>query len=172
MKKSIGIILLIISMVLLVLGLTFPFMTINFDFKMKGLLGLFNSGAAEQFSKTYSIPDVMRILFKHGYYFVGSLIGFFAVIIPAIKTILTTIFLFNQKSGLYKFINIIGKFAMADIFCVGVLIAFLYTKYNQGLDLQIKAEIESGYYFFASYVIINIIALILLKPAKQPHNIL
>jgi len=167
MKKNIGIALLIISLVLLALGLIFPFMTLNFDFKMKGLLGMFNSGAAEQFNKTYSIPQVMKILFKNGYYFVGSLIGFFAVIIPLLKTTLTGIYLFNKKPGLYKFINLIGKFAMADIFCIGVLIAFLYTKYNQGMDLQIKATIESGYYFFAMYVIVNIIALSLLKPGKE-----
>jgi paraquat-inducible protein A len=167
MKKAIGLVLLLTSLICLVFGLVYPFMTFDFNFKMEGLLSMFGSGLSKELTKTYSIPEVMKLLFKHGYYFVGILIGLFAVVIPVLKTILTFIFLFTKKPGLYKFIGAIGKFAMADVFCVGIFIAFLYTQFNQGMKVEIVANIESGYYFFVAYVILNIISVILLKPTNQ-----
>ncbi len=167
MKKALGLSLLLVSLILLVLGLMYPFMTFDFEFQMEGLLSMFGSGLSKELTKTYSIPEVMKLLFKHGYYFVGILIGLFAVVIPILKTLLTLIFLFTKNMRLYKFISAMGKFAMADVFCVGIFIAFLYTQFNQGMKVKIVADIEQGYYFFASYVILNIIALMLLKPKAQ-----
>jgi uncharacterized paraquat-inducible protein A len=105
----------------------------------------------------------MKMLFKEKQYFVGVLIGLFAVVIPIIKTGLTLGFLYTKNNRLYKFIGTIGKFAMADVFCIGVFIAFLYTRFNQAL----KANIEVGYYWFAAYVILNIVAIMLLKPDSK-----
>lgn len=168
MKKIIGIILLIISLVFLALGLLYPFMTLKFEFAMSGIFSAFmGSGMEKELNKTYSIPQVMNLLFKHGYHVVALLIGLFAVVIPIIKTIMTFILLFNSNKKLYNFIGHIGKFAMADVFCVGVLIAFLYTSFNQGVKVKIMADIELGYYFFTAYVLLNIISLFLLKPKEK-----
>lgn len=173
MKRTFGIIFLIISLVFLVLGLYYPFMTIKIEVEMGsqgGFLGnLIGGSIADQFNKTtsYNIIQAMKMLFEHKQYFVGILIGLFAVFLPVLKTIMSFLFLFdkdkdrNQK--LYNFMGVIGKFAMADVFCVGVFVAFLYTRFNQSL----KADIEIGYYYFTIYVILNIISLILLKPKKQ-----
>lgn len=167
MKRTIGVFLLLTSLVFLVLGLIYPFMTFDFEFQMEGLLSMFGSGLSKELTKTYNIPEVMKLLFKNGYYFVGTLIGLFAVVIPILKTILIFVFLFNKKKGLYKFISFIGKFAMADVFCVGIFIAFLYTQFNQGMKVKIVADIEMGYYYFVTYVILNIISVILLKPSSD-----
>jgi uncharacterized paraquat-inducible protein A len=167
MKKKIGILLLLTSLVFMVLGLMYPFMTFDFEFQMEGLLSMFGSGLSKELTKTYSIPEVMKLLFKNGYYFVGTLIGLFAVVIPILKAILTFVFLFNKNLKLYSFISFIGKFAMADVFCVGIFIAFLYTQFNQGMKVKILADIEIGYYYFVTYVILNIISVILLKPTTQ-----
>lgn len=169
MKRSIGIVLLLISLVFLTFGLIFPFMTIKIEVQMPGeggfLGNLLGGSIADQFNKTmsYSIPEAMKMLFEHKQYFVGVLIGLFAVVLPITKTILSFFFLFNKSQKLYNFMGFIGKFAMADVFCVGVFIAFLYTKFNQSL----KADIEIGYYYFTTYVILNIISLILLKPKTK-----
>lgn len=168
MKKAIGLILLLISLVCLILGLIYPFMTITIEVDMGGkggFLGSLIGGAvADQFNKrtSYNIPQAMRMLFEQHQYFVGVLIGLFAIVLPIGKTILSFIYLYNKKHKLHRFIESIGKFAMADVFCVGVFIAFLYTRFNQAL----KADIEIGYYWFATYVILNIISVILLKPSK------
>ena len=173
MKRSIGLILLLISLVFLVLGLIYPFMTIKIEVDMGNqggfLGGLIGGSIADQFNKTmsYNIIQAMKMLFEHKQYFVGILIGLFAVLLPILKTILSIIFLFDKdpdrKMKLFNLMGTFGKFAMADVFCVGVFVAFLYTRFNQSL----KADIEIGYYYFTIYVILNIISLILLKPIKQ-----
>jgi len=174
MKKTFGLLLLIFSLLCLVLGLVFPFMTIAIEVNIGGSGGggflgsLFGGTIEDQFNKkmTYSIPEAMKMLFKHEQYFVGVLIGLFAVVLPITKTILTLIMLINKSTRLHAFINAIGKFAMADVFCIGIFIAFLYTKFNESL----KADIEKGYYWFAAYVILNIIAVLLLKPKKTTKH--
>ena len=169
MKRTLGLALLLISLVCLVAGLINPFMTIIIEVDMGGKGGflgnLIGGSIADQFNKrmSYSIPEAMKMLFKEKQYFVGVLIGLFAVVIPIIKTGLTLGFLYSKNNKLYQFIGTIGKFAMADVFCIGVFIAFLYTRFNQAL----KANIEVGYYWFAAYVILNIVAIMLLKPDSK-----
>jgi uncharacterized paraquat-inducible protein A len=169
MKKTVGITLLLISLFCLVMGLLNPFMTFTIEVDMGGnggfLGNLIGGSIADQFNKkmTYSIPQAMQMLFEQKQYFVGVLIGLFAVVLPVVKTIGTGVFLINKNQRLYRFMSGMGKFAMADVFCVGVFIAFLYTRFNQSL----KADIEPGYYWFAMYVILNICSLLLLQPKKQ-----
>ncbi len=168
MKKTIGLILLLISLVFLVMGLVSPFMTFTIEVDMGGKGGFFGnliSGAIEdQVNKkrTYNIPQAMKMLFKNHQYFVGLLVGLFAVYIPILKTLLCFLYLYEKNEQLYNFMSTLGRFAMADVFCVGVFIAFLYSRFNQ----SIKADIEIGYYWFATYVLLNIISVILLKPSE------
>lgn len=169
--KPFGILLFIVSLIFLGMGLIHPFMTFKIDIQMDGggIVGaFFGNSIAEKFNKTvsYNIPQAMEMLFKYEMYFVSILIGLFAVVIPTIKTILTLIFLFNGKKSLYKTATFIGKFAMADVFCVGIIIAFLYTSFNKVLT----ANLEVGFYYFATYVILNIIAMLLIKPIKKERH--
>jgi hypothetical protein len=71
MKKTIAILLLVTSLVFLVMGLTYPFMTFKIDIKMDtgggGIIGsFFGNSIAEKFNKTvtYNIPQIMEMLFK------------------------------------------------------------------------------------------------------------
>ena len=167
MKKIVGFIILAVSLVFFVMGLIAPFMTFKIDIQMDGggfFGNLLGDSIADKLNKTvsYNIPQAMKMLFEHNMYFVGFLVGFFAIVIPVTKTILTMVYLFNKRKKVYNIISFIGKFAMADVFCVGVMIAFLYTSFNKVLT----ARIEMGFYYFASYVILNIIALILLKSSR------
>src|ERR1700741_1936550 len=101
MKKKLGLILLLISLVFLVMGLIYPFMTIKIEVQMDGQGGFLGSliggSIAEQFNKTtsYNIIQAMQMLFEHKQYFVGILIGLFAVVLPIVKTILCFVFLYN-----------------------------------------------------------------------------
>src|SRR5688572_15768500 len=148
MKRTIGFFVWIVSLVFLVAGLILPFMTFKVEIKMKeggGLLGAFMGPSfLEQFnnSYTYNIPELMESLYRNKMYLVGTLIGLFAVVIPIIKSVLTVIYLINKKQGLYNFNNFIGKFAMADVFCVGVVLAFLYGNFKNITTVRL----ENGYY--------------------------
>jgi hypothetical protein len=169
-----GLFVLAIALVLYVAGITTPFMAFEIHFKMDdmanipfigGLLG----GLEEKMNKTitYTIFEAIEALLKNGQLFVAFLLGFFGVVIPIIKTLLTLVMLLFYKRkfahGLHRVINFMGKFAMADVFTVGIFIAFLYTKFDQ----PIKANIRDGYYYFAGYCLLSIIANLLIRLPKK-----
>lgn len=169
--KPFGILLFIVSLIFLGMGLINPFMTFKIDIQMDGggIVGaFFGNSIAEKFNKTvsYNIPQAMEMLFNYKMYFVSILIGLFAVVIPSIKTVVTMIYLFNGNKKLYKLATFIGKFAMADVFCVGIIIAFLYTSFNKVLT----ANLEVGFYYFATYVLLNIVAMLFIKPLKKEKH--
>jgi paraquat-inducible protein A len=59
---------------------------------------------------------------------------------------------FNRRKSVLKFVNLISKWSMADVFVVGVFIAFLSLQSNK----NISAELHSGFYYFLSYCVISI----------------
>ena len=97
-------------------------------------------------------------LYNMGNYPVAFTILLFSVIIPAIKTLsLLMLSIFEKQKFAQKFVMFfkhLGKWSMADVFVVSLLLVFLST----GSTDVSKAEIEIGLYFFMSYVIFSIIA--------------
>lgn len=165
-----GLVLLALSLVLYVVGITTPFMSFTVSFDMGemqdipfigGLLG----GMQEKMTKTltYTIFEAITNLIKNDKVFVAFLIGFFGVFVPLLKTLLTLLMLllYKRKAGrvLHRIVHLIGRFAMADVFTVGIFIAFLYTQSNE----FIKADVKDGYYFFAGYCLLSIVAHALIK---------
>ena len=61
----------------------------------------------------------------------------------------------RNSGALYKFVGLIGKWSMADVFVVGVFLAFLATKNNEAIN----AELEIGFYYFTAYCIVSIIGI-------------
>lgn len=173
-----GLALLILSLVLYVIGITTPFMSFTISFDMKEMMdmpfiGGLLSGMQEKMTKTikYTIFEAIKALIKNDQVFVAFLLGFFGVFIPILKTLLTTIMLIFYKKpfakGIQKFNGLIAKFAMADVFTVGIFIAFLYTKFNQ----FIKADIKDGYYFFVGYCLLSIVSGMMIKlPEKTKES--
>ena len=94
---------------------------------------------------------------------VAILILLFSVIVPIIKAILLLIVLFTKnlatRKNLYGFVRAIGKWSMADVFVVGVFLAFLATKSNDGFH----AEIHQGFYYFLAYCLISLISIQVMK---------
>jgi uncharacterized paraquat-inducible protein A len=60
---------------------------------------------------------------------------------------------------LYLLVRSISKWSMADVFAVGVLIAFLAGRATQGLD----AVPGRGFYYFVSYCLLSNFAFQLLR---------
>ena len=85
-------------------------------------------------------------------YFIATMVGLFSVIVPLIKSIAVYISLFYKKS--LKIINFIGKWSMADVFIVALLLANLTLNTDEYTD----ANMQIALYFFAMYVIFSIIA--------------
>ena len=60
---------------------------------------------------------------------------------------------------LFIFVRSISKWAMSDVFTVGVYVAFLAAKATDNMD----ARIEPGFYWFAGYCLVSLLALQVMK---------
>ena len=94
---------------------------------------------------------------------VAFLILFFSVMVPFIKALVLMIALFTkrlrQRVNMFRFVRAIGKWSMADVFVVGVFIAFLATKSNS----TITSELHNGFYYFTGYCLISLAAVQIMK---------
>ena len=77
---------------------------------------------------------------------------------PFIKAALLGVILAIKAAGpryrLYLFVRSISKWAMADVFAVGVFIAFMASKAIDNLD----AVIGTGFYYFVGYCLVSNVA--------------
>jgi len=148
-KISVG--LTLVSMALLVPGLSEPALTITAS------LTIFNK-SQEIFRQTQNIVQAVRSLYESGNLFVAGLVLLFSIVVPFIKAALLAVILSTKSLAtryrLFLFVRSVSKWAMADVFVVGVFIAFLAAKATDNLD----AVIGSGFYFFAGYCLISNLA--------------
>jgi uncharacterized paraquat-inducible protein A len=107
---------------------------------------------------TQSILKTIETLNENNNALVAFLILLFSVIVPVFKAVSLLSVLLIKKlrnhSRLHKFIALISKWSMADVFVVGVFIAFLSTKSNEALE----AKLGTGFYWFLAYCLISIAA--------------
>ena len=110
-----------------------------------------------------SIIGTIKSLHKGNNTFVAGLILLFSIIIPVLKAIMLLLALFsrnlNLKNRLHKLVSLIGKWSMADVFVVGVMIAFLATR----SDDNIHAAVHEGFYYFLAYCLISILSYQVMK---------
>jgi hypothetical protein len=125
-------------------------------------------GKMYAFHQNKSIMDVIGILFQHNNYVVAIAILLFSVVVPAMKLSLTVLVVINNKvrhnKAIVWLVNNIGKWSMADVMVVSILLAMLaLNSMSTGIELETTALL--GLYFFLSYVIVAIISSMLLKRA-------
>ncbi len=168
-RNIIAFTLIIASLVCLYPGLTEPMLSIRIAAQIP-LLGDF-----ELFERTQSIIQAIRALYDYDNALVATLILLFSVIIPVLKAILLLIVLGFKKwrfrRHVYRFVAAIGKWSMADVFVVGVFLAYLATSSEE----SISAEIFEGFYYFTAYCIISILGIQIMdlrdiKKTLSPYN--
>lgn len=139
----------IVSLALLVPGLRSDALTIT------ATMPLFKKPL---FEETQSILRAARRLYDSKNYFVAGLVVFFSVVVPFIKAaLLLAIFAARSqavKHRIYLFTRSISKWAMADVFAVGVFIAFMAGNALDNLD----AKLHPGYYYFVAYCLVSNLA--------------
>lgn len=151
-KKIVILSLLFISLICLIFGLIAPILRI-ITYKDIPLLGY----TVFQF-QSKAISSSIQELFASGNHIVALLILLFSVLIPIIKTIvmfaITLRFDLFAHPKIFNLIKHIGKWSMADVFVVSLLLAYF------GLDKEgfTEAELQIGLYFFVGYVILSMIA--------------
>ena len=92
-------------------------------------------------------------------YIFSFLILLFSIMIPVFKGIIILwVFGFGnnqQKRVAHGFVFRIGRWSMADVFAVGVFIAYLGGVAMESLD----AILEPGFYYFTAYCIVSLLSL-------------
>ncbi len=107
------------------------------------------------FEETQSILRAVERLYESKNYFVAGLVVLFSVVVPFVKAALFAAILAiksaAQKHRLYLFTRSISKWAMADVFAVGIFIAFLAGNALDNMD----AKIGQGFYYFVAYCLLS-----------------
>jgi paraquat-inducible protein A len=155
-RNRIATVLTIISLMLLVPGLREPMLTITASIELLGT-------KREVFRQTQSILQAVRSLRDSGNLFVAGLILLFSVLVPFLKSIAFFVILGLRKSAsrqrLFDVVRSFSKWSMADVFVVGVFIAFLAAVATDNLD----AKLERGFYYFVAYCLVSNLAFQLLE---------
>lgn len=138
----------IVSLALIVPGLRSDAMTITAS------IPIFNK-PTEIFRETQSILRAIKRLYDSQNYFVAGLILLFSVIVPFIKAALLVVILRAKdpatKYRLFQFVRSVSKWAMADVFAVGIFIAFMAGNAIDNLD----ASVHPGFYYFIAYCLVS-----------------
>ncbi|MFT7033831.1 MAG: paraquat-inducible protein A [Cyclobacteriaceae bacterium] len=157
LRNIIAFILTLTSLIILYPGLTVPILQISIAPELPLL------GKTTFYEQTQSILQTVDTLYQTNNKLVAFLILLFSVIIPVTKGVIILVVLTIKKSSLrnnlYKFVFAIGKWSMADVFVVGVFIAFLSTKSNNAID----AVLLDGFRYFVAYCIISLAGIQLVK---------
>jgi uncharacterized paraquat-inducible protein A len=174
MKKKLGLLLNIIAIALFIPGISQPMLSLSMEV-------IANAGASslssQLLNKELSLLATINELYTDDRLLVASLILVFSIVIPLIKTSLITLAFYlknNQRAQqLVSFVNMIGKWSMADVFVVAVFLAVFSTNHaetmNQhqlslfGFKLDIMmssatvSNIGIGFYYFTAYCIVSLI---------------
>ncbi|MCP3979446.1 MAG: paraquat-inducible protein A [bacterium] len=163
-RNTVALILILVSFAILVPGLMQPLITISASMEFLGV-------PQEIYKDTRSILQTIENLHNSGNDFVAGLILLFSVLVPIFKGILLIVVLAmrepHRKYRIFTFVRNISKWSMADVFVVGVYVAFLASKATDALD----AEMHSGFYFFTFYCIVSLIALQFMRVDDPDHSV-
>ena len=154
----------VVSIGLLIPGLTQPVLTIVASINMLG-------ATQELFRQTQSVLEAVRTLHENDNDFVAGLILFFSITVPFLKALALVIILVlrdqTSRYRLYLMVRSLSKWAMADVFAVGVFIAMLAAQGTDNLD----GIPGPGFYYFASYCLVSNLAFQLLLISPPPSEI-
>lgn len=193
MKVYLSISLVLISLILLIPGVTKPMLTITGTIEKsqlvdtgkdmliqdltedsrantRGILDIAASmlgldtldGEVEVFRNSRSIIDTIAALYQSHHFVVAMLVGLFSIVIPAVKLITMLILLLPVtpliKQRLSKMISVIGKWSMADVFVVAIIVTYMAGNASAGMGdmLKTQSQFEIGFYYFVGYCIFSI----------------
>lgn len=168
MRNIIAISLIILSFILLIPGITFPLLSLHAKMSFLGIEHTI-------YEQTRSIWESVISLYESGNWLVAMLIFVFSIAVPIIKGCLLLIAYQTRhmpaSRTIQKIIAVIGKWSMADVFAIGVFVAFLAGKATDLID----AKILEGFYFFTAYCVTSLLAsqLLVLSPEinHAPNNL-
>ncbi len=198
LRRSAGVILLLVAFGLLIPGVTDPILVLQgnvdkaelIEFGQQALADdpdvptlvvsltqkiideLNIQGELEVFNKSRSITGTVEELYRSGNPLVAFLIALFSIVIPAIKLTLLLYSSLATRSRtsllLEKFEKAIGKWSMADVFVIAIMVAYLAAVANKDMEelVSLEANFAAGFYYFLGYCLLSILASQLLTVRK------
>jgi hypothetical protein len=121
-------------------------------------------GQLQVYSSTRSIWGTAESLAGNDHLAVALLIVLFSLVIPTFKLLLQAGSLFIPKGearSLVLWLNtVLSKWSMADVFVMGLLVAFLAGGTSEQGDnmLTMHASLGAGFYYFLAYCLFSIAA--------------
>ena len=130
-------------------GLTMPVLTIEASVTFGGI-------TQTLFHQQQSILESIETLQEADSYLAAGLVLLFSVCVPITKALAIMISLLMPKKwkGLVRhWVSLTSKWAMADVFVMGLFIAFLASDSSEFLS----AQLESGFYYFVAYCVCSVL---------------
>ena len=187
-KKNLGFVFNIFA-----LGLFFPGTLLTmFSFNMEMAANLSGSVLTSSLiDKELSIMATINELWEDQRLLVAALIFAFSVCIPLVKTILVCVAYFTQslqvERRLINFVSAIGKWSMADVFVIAILLSIMSTDHADtnsseqfsvfgfkiALDIstQTLSAAGEGFYYFTAYCLLSLIGVHLASSAVKQKPI-
>ncbi|AQS35398.1 Paraquat-inducible protein A [Shewanella psychrophila] len=178
MKRTLPVIVILLSLALLIPGVTLPILNISGSIEkselaqagishladgsgsardmltmMSSMLGLDTiQGEVQVFQKTRSIWGTVEELYLSGNILVALLVGLFSVVIPAFKLILMLIqqtpITQRARFRLSKLTSMIAKWSMADVFVVALIVSYMAGNASAGMGELLKTTASFAVGFY------------------------
>ena len=119
--------------------------------------------ATTVYEQKQTILVTIRYLFGHDGYWAATLLLLFSVCVPVGKLALFFCALHarpERREKVLGFINVIGKWSMADVFVIAIYTAYLGAKNSVGVGQPVHFETEygPGFYWFSAYCLVSLAA--------------
>ncbi len=154
-------VLILASFCLLYPGVTRPALTLDVTPVLPFL------GKMTLLHETRSILGTVRKLHETGNDLVAGLILFFSIAVPVIKGLLL-LYVLSFRNGpgrlaLFKLVGAIGKWSMADVFVMGLFLAYLAGNAVAGMT----AMLHHGFWYFLGYCLLSVLSAQLMKVGPE-----
>jgi len=119
-------------------------------------------GQLKVFTRSRSIFGTVEELYLSGHLLVAVLIAMFSMVIPSVKlSILLFASMFPNVSAaraLGKVERAIGKWSMADVFVIAIMVAYLAAVATEDTEdlFTLQARFSTGFYYFLGYCLLAI----------------
>ena len=174
MTRLIIIVLTLVNFGLLIPGVTLPIYSVEITTVVEA--AIIADPVEVTVYQTRSILSTVRELWRSADYLVSFLILAFSIIVPVTKgsMLLASIYVGKAtvKKWLVLLVDLIGKWSMADVFVVGVFLAFLATRdqvqqnvfsvpillreVEIGMETQLTSTLGPGFYYFLGYCLFSV----------------
>lgn len=149
-RNALALLLILASFACLAPGLRQPALTLDISPALPFL------GKVAIYHQTRSILGTVRNLYDTGNLLVAGLILLFSVLVPCTKALaLLYVLAFRRAPGrrlAHRFVSLIGKWSMADVFVMGIFLAYLAA----GSAAGVSAQLEPGFWYFLAACLLSV----------------